>query len=182
MEEHIIPITNGKGTKELINATYDVTATVSGYDNSSITPNTQEVTEVEDNYSFTISATGTLTLHVSDDGTEIGIPIVGAKFVRCDAEGTTYGGEITSDDSGNAVFNNVPYLEGDTPPNIYYKQTSSDGEHNFGSALQTITLEASEKTVEVLNAPAKERKITLTDAYYENLPIEDGAITFTKQQ
>ena len=32
MQEHVIPITNGLGTKELIDGNYTVTATVAGYD------------------------------------------------------------------------------------------------------------------------------------------------------
>ena len=74
-KEHIVSITNGKGSKELVNGN---TANINGYDNSTITPNSQEITKEVNSYEFTISATGTFTLHVSDDGTEIGIPIVGA--------------------------------------------------------------------------------------------------------
>lgn len=182
MAEHIIPITNGKGSKELANGSYNVAATVSGYDNSTITPVTEEITEEENSYSFTISAIGTLTLHVTDDGTDIGIPIVGAIFYRCDAEGTTYGDAIISDDDGNAVFNFVPYSEEGDAPAIYYKQTKSDGEHNFDSELQNTTLDAETKTIEILNAPATEREINLTDANYEGLPIENGQLSFTEAE
>ena len=34
MSQHVIPITNGKGTKELTNGTYNVTGEFTGYDNS----------------------------------------------------------------------------------------------------------------------------------------------------
>lgn len=119
-KEHIIPITNGAGSKELADGNYTVTSSVAGYDNSSIDPSTLEIIEGVNDYSFTIEATGTLTLHVSDDGTEIGIPLVGAAFYRCDSEGNTYGEQIVSDDEGNAVFNNVPYAESDAPI-IYFK-------------------------------------------------------------
>lgn len=113
-KEHIIPITNGKGSKTLVNENYSVTASVNGYDNATIEPSSEEITEGVNEYSFTIAANGTLTLHVSDDGTDIGVPIVGATFYRCDAEGTTYGEAVTSDDEGNAVFNNVPYADDGT--------------------------------------------------------------------
>lgn len=179
MQEHIIPITNGKGTKELVDGNYTITAVVNGYDNSSIDPASQEITEGVNEYSFTISANGTLTLHVSDDGTDIGIPIVGATFYRCDSEGTTYGEAVTSDDEGNVVFNNVPYADDGTAPNIYYKQTASDGEHGFSEELQTVQMEAETHTIEVANENAPTREITLTDANYDGLPIEDGSITFT---
>ena len=37
-KDHLIPITNGVGSKELLRGSYDVSANVSGYDNSSINP------------------------------------------------------------------------------------------------------------------------------------------------
>lgn len=180
-KEHIIPITNGKGSKSLVNGNYSVTASVNGYDNATIEPSSEEISEGVNEYSFTISATGTLTLHVSDDGTDIGVPIVGATFYRCDAEGTTYGEAVISGDDGNAVFNNVPYADDGTAPNIYYKQTASDGEHGFTDELQTITMEAETHTVEIANEEAQSRDITLTDANYDGLPIEDGSITLTSE-
>ena len=70
-KQHIIPINNGVGSKEIDNGTYTITANIVCYDNATIDPASQEITEGIDNYSFTIGATGTLTLHVSDDGTEI---------------------------------------------------------------------------------------------------------------
>lgn len=176
-KSHVIPITNGVGSIEIIDGEYNVTAEVAGYDNSSIDPSSQVITEGVDSYDFTIAATGTLTLHVTDDGTDIGIPIVGATFYRCDAEGTTYGDAITTTDEGNAVFNNVPYSETDTCPIIYYKQTESDGQHTFDDTLQQVTMEADTKTVEIQNAEAVSRTFNLTDANYDGLPIADGQIT-----
>ena len=120
-------------------------------------------------------------MHVTDDGTGIGIPIVGAEFYRCDAEGTNYGDVITSDDDGNAIFNNVPYADDGSAPNVYYKQVSFDGEHVFDDALQTVTLESDAKTIEVENATAVEREFQLTDANYENLPIENGELKLSEE-
>lgn len=84
--QHIVPITNGKGSKELVDGIYTVTSSITGYNNSTITPSEQTITEGVSEYNFTISAIGTLTLHVSDDGTELEVPIVGATFIRCDSE------------------------------------------------------------------------------------------------
>ena len=84
-------ITNGTGTSNLINDTYSVTASVTGYENTSIDPTSISVVEGTNTYAFTISATGTLTLHVSEDGTSTGTPIVGATFVSTDSSGTEYG-------------------------------------------------------------------------------------------
>ena len=51
-KEHIVPITNGIGSKELDNGTYSITASVSGYDNASIDPAELEVTEGTNDYSY----------------------------------------------------------------------------------------------------------------------------------
>ena len=174
----VINITNGTGTGELINDTYTVTANVVGYDNTSITPSTLDVVEGTNSYSLSISATGTLTLHVTDDGTSTGNPIVGATFYRTDSIGTEYGNPITTDSNGDAVFNNVPFASTGAPT-IYYKQTASDGDHEFDNTVQSTTMTTSTSTLEIQNTPGAERTITLTDANYSNLPLETGTITLT---
>jgi hypothetical protein len=176
--EHIIPITNGKGSMALVDGNYTVTTTTAGYDDTSILPATQEIATGTDSYSFTIAAAGTLTLHVSDNGTDAGVPIVGATFVRCDADGNTYGDAITSDASGNAVFNHVPFAA-ENAPAVYYKQTASDGNHDFSTTLENVALTTETHTVEITNAEATSRNITLTDVNYANLPIADGNVTLT---
>lgn len=174
---HVIPITNGIGTKEITNGNYNVTAEFEGYDNSSIKPESIEIKDGEMEYNFTVAATGTLTLHVSDDGSEIGVQIVGATFQRCDSSGKGYGNVITSDSDGNAIFEHVPFLSTGTPPIIYYKQLSSDGEHEFNSDLQNVSMSSQTLTVEVENAASIERTFKITDENYQDLPIEDGSIT-----
>lgn len=173
----IVDITNGTGTVELINDTYTVTADVPGYDNSTINPSNITVDATTNTYAFTISATGTLTLHVTDTGTTSGTPIVGATFIRTDSEGNEYGTVITTDAQGNAVFNNVPY-DATNAPLIYYKQTASDGDHEFDSTVQSTSLTTQTATVEIINQPGATRTINLTDANYENLPL-DGSLTLT---
>lgn len=174
--QQIIPITNGVGSKELVNGTYTVSSSTLGYDDTSITPTEQEITEGINEYSFTIAATGTLTIHISDDGTDAGIPIVGAKMIRCDAEGNTYGSEIISNEDGNAVFNYVPFSAEENAPVVYYKQTSSDGSHDFNTELQNTTLSEETSTIELINEVAETRNFSFTDANYEGLPIADGQI------
>lgn len=172
----IIHITNGVGSGELVEGTYAVTSSTLGYDNAQITPAEVTIDAETAEYVFTIAATWSFTLHVSDDGTDVGVPIVGAKFIRCDAEGTTYGEEITSDEDGNATFANTPYSEEENTPHIYYKQTASDGSHNFDSELKNIQIHTETHTEEITNEAAAERHFKLTDAHYENLPIADGEI------
>lgn len=179
MDKQVI-ITNGVGSVDLINGSYTVSADVNGYDNTTIDPTSIAVSEGTNEYSFTISASGTLTLHVSEDGTSGGTPIVGATFVRTDSAGNEYGTVITSDAQGNAVFENVPYsLTG--APTVYYKQTASDGDHEFDNTVQSTTLSAQTETVEVINSPGATRTINLSDANYDNLPIESGTLTLTNQ-
>ena len=172
-----IVITNGSGTSNLINDTYSVTAAVTGYDNTSINPSSINVVEGTNTYAFTISATGTLTLHVTEDGTQSGTPIVGATFVRTDSTGNTYGSAITSDTNGDAVFDNVPF-DSTNAPTIYFKQTASDGDHEFSDQVQSTTMTTSTSTVEIQNSLGALRTISLTDANYANLPI-DGSLTLT---
>jgi len=174
----IINITNGQGTESLINGSYTVTANAVGYDNSTINPSSVSIVEGTNTYQFTISATGTLTLHVTEDGTTTGTPIVGATFVRTDSTGNTYGSAITTDSNGDAVFNNVPY-DATNAPTIYYKQTASDGDHEFSDLVQSTTLTTSTETIEIQNTPGATRTITLTDANYTNLPISSGTLTLT---
>lgn len=174
----IVDITNGTGTVELINDTYTVTAEVTGYDNSTINPSSITVDASTNTYAFTISGAGTLTLHVTDTGTTAGTPIVGATFIRTDSAGTEYGSVITTDAQGNAVFNNVPFAETGAPL-VYYKQTASDGDHEFDSTVQSTSLTTQTSTVEIINAPGATRTINLTDANYDNLPIETASLTLT---
>lgn len=172
----IITITNGSGTGNVATGTYQVTADAVGYDNTTINPSSVTVDSLTNDYSFTIGATGTLTLHVSEDGTAEGTPIVGATFVRTDSTGTQYGDAIITDESGNAVFNNVPFAE-TSAPNIYYKQTASDGSHEFDDSVQSTTMTTDASTIEVTNTLAALRTINLTDANYAGLPIDTATLT-----
>lgn len=179
MSKNVI-ITNGSGSEKLINGNYTVTASVTGYDNTSINPNTVNVVAGTDSYSFTIAANGTLTLHVTETGEAAGTPIVGATFVRTDSTGTEYGNPITTDSNGDAVFSNVPYAESGAPT-IYFKQTASDGDHEFDSTVQSTTMTTDTETVEIENPTGALRTITLVDANYANLPIESGTLTLTNE-
>ena len=175
---NIININNGTGSGELINDTYTVTADVIGYDNSSILPSSVDIVEGTNTYAFTIAATGTLTLHVTEDGTASGTPIVGATFYRTDSNGTEYGSVITTDSNGDAVFNNVPFAVSGAPL-IYYKQTASDGDHEFSSAVANTSMTTNTSTIQITNAPGATRTINLTDVNYSNLPIDSATLTLT---
>lgn len=175
---YVINITNGTGSSNVLNGNYSASIVSNGYDTSSLSPSAIDVTSEVDSYAFTVSASGTLVLHVTEDGTSGGIPVVGAKFIRCDKDGNTYGDEVISSSDGNATFNNVPYAA-NLAPMIYYKQTSSDGEHDFDSGLKSITLATSTETFEVINTTAKLKTFTLKDANYSGLNIEVAEITLS---
>ena len=174
----VITITNGSGTGELINDTYVISAEVNGYNNASVDPSSVTVSAGTDTYSLTIAATGTLTLHVTEDGTSTGVAVVGATFLRCDSAGNEYGTPVVSDVNGDALFSNVPFAATNAPV-IYYKQTASDGEHEFSSDLANTTMTTDSEILQITNAPGATRTINLTDTNYNELPIGSGTITFT---
>ena len=163
---YIVNIVNGVGTKALLNGDYTISTAVTGYDNASVLPASQTVSAGVNSYSFTLASTGTLTLHVTEDGAAGGTPVAGASFARCDSLGNTYGSPITTDVNGDAGA-----------PLSYYNQLNSDGEHEFNPALVSTSMTTSAETVEVTNAPPASRTIYLTDLNYLGLPIETGTLT-----
>ncbi len=176
MARHTVPITNGKGSIELVNGTYKASAVVEGYDVSTLNPNSVTLVEGTDSYAFTISAKGILTLHVTDTGDKTtGVQVVGARFVRTDSTGNIQTAEIITDVDGNAVFNNVPFSQSGNIK-IYYKQVASDGGHTFDDSVKSVIMDNETKIVEIANPQAPVRNLTLTDASFPNILIKDGEI------
>ena len=64
-------------------------------------------------------------------------------------------------------------------PLIYYKQTASDGDHEFSTDVQNTTMTTNQETVQVENALGATRTINLVDANYANMPISEATITVT---
>ena len=172
MARHTVSIINGSGSIELTNGTYNATAVVNGYNANTLNPKNVTIVDNTDTYYFTISADGVLTLHVVDND---GIDVVGARFIRTDSTGTVQGLEVTTNQNGNATFENVPFSNTSGLP-IYYKQVASDGGHTFDDTLKSIVLTEQNKTVEIVNPNAPVRKFTLMDANYNNIPINNGQI------
>ena len=171
---HRVPITNSLGSLEIVNGNYNVSAEVPGYDSTTLTPKSIEIVNDTETYNFTISATGTLTIHVADTGSSTtGIQIVGAKFIRTDYQGNETGVEITTDTDGNAKFTNVPFSPSKSSK-IYFKQVSSDGKHTFSEELRSIEMKVNEEVVEIANPMAPLKRFTLMDSNFVNVPIEDG--------
>lgn len=172
-----ISIVNGIGTEQIVNGTYNVTVVATGYDPTSLAPTTEIVTTERDAYPFTIAATGTLTLHVTETGAPT-VPISGALFRRCDSAGMQYGTPITTDSNGDAQFLNVPFAASGAP-NIYFKQLASDGNHDYNGETQFTTMATDSETFEINNTLASSKTITLRDANYTDLPVDSATITFS---
>lgn len=178
MADHIINITNGSGSKRIDNGTYSVSSNINGYNNSSISPVTVRVTADAEIYSFTVAATGKLTFHVTENGQTGGVPVVGATFYRCDADGNQYGDAVVSDANGDAIFNYVPF-SADATVASYFKQIASDGEHSFDSTVKAFNLTNDTTVEQVENAPFTTKTFKITDANYDNLPVGTGTLTLT---
>ena len=172
---HNITINNGSGSSNIPNGTYNVSANVQGYDNTSILPTSVNIEDGTNEYTFTVSATGTLTLHVTEDGTSSGTKVVGATFKRADSSGNQYGPLITTNENGDAILTNVPYAVSGAPT-VYYIQLSSDGSHDYVKTVQSTTLSTQEATIQVTNTLSALRTINLYDANYTNLPISSGTL------
>ncbi len=173
MRKHIVSIESGTGITNLANGTYQVEATVLGYDKESILPSSITVEEKTTSLNFTISAKGTLTIHVTDTSSSTGKAIVGARFIRTDSSGTVTIQEIETSSDGNATFENVPFDSTNSKVTIYYKQITSDKEHTFDDTLKSIIMTKESETVEVLNEIAPIRTFTLTDASFPNIVITE---------
>lgn len=167
-----ISIVNGQGTEEVLKGSYSVTGNFPGYDATTLTPTTVTIGD-ETTYAFTISATGALTVHVSDGA---GTDIVGATLTLTDENGVAIGEVQTTDASGNVTFANVPYGTETGVPAVYFKQLTSDGAHEFSEEVQSTTLTTQAETYEVTNTPAETKTFTVADANYTSIPV-DGTLT-----
>lgn len=174
-KDYNVQITNGSGSLNLANGTYTVSANVPGYDNSTLKPLSVTIEAGVEIYDFTITATGKLKLHVTEDGTDTGVPVEGASFIRCDEYGNEYGTAITTDSTGRAVFNNVPFSATDVVK-VYFKQLNSDGQHEFDDTLKRKIMTSPAHTVTIKNAKSALRIINLTEEN-SNYKVDSGTLT-----
>ncbi len=179
MPNYNVTITDGSGQQAIQNGTYDVTATVTGYDASTLEPKTFSADGTASTNAFTISASGTLTFIVNDTGAAGGTPITEGQIVMTDQAGTTqYGSPVTIGTDGNAVFQNVPY---DTAGyTLYFRQLSTSPDYNFSQDVITVTMTSATQTEYIQNTAAAVETFSLTDANYPGLPI-DGTLNLTSQ-
>ena len=175
---YVINIQNGRGSKTITNGTYGVSANIPGYNNDSINPQLLDISSESNEYNLTISADGNLTLHVTEDGTPEGTPVVGAVFYRTDSNGTTYGNPVTTDLMGNATLTNLPY-DFNTAPVVFFKQVATPDDYESNNEVMQITLSEQETTIEVTNSRLVAKTFIVTDANYDNLPVNIGSITLS---
>ncbi len=177
MATYNVTITNGNGSQAMQKGTYNVTATANGYDVSTLTPSTFTATESAGSESFTLSANGTLTFNVNETGAAGGTPVTGGTIIMTDATGTTeYGTAVTISATGEAVFDNVPYGATGTPFQLYFKQLTTDDNHNVYDGVISVEMTAQTQTEYVQNNPTATQTFSLLDATY-GLPIS-GSLSF----
>lgn len=181
MANYNVTITDGTGSQAMQKGTYTVTATANGYDASTLSPTTFTANETEGSESFTLSANGTLTFIVNETGAAGGTPITSGSIVMTDATGATeYGSPVSISATGEAVFNNVPYGTAGEPFQLYFKQLSTDDDHNIFEGVISVSMTAQTQTEYVQNTATAVQTFNLTDANY-GMPI-DGSLTFTSNE
>ena len=178
MANYNVTITNGTGSENMQKGVYTVSATANGYDTSTLTPTTFNATENEGSENFTLSANGALTINFNETGAAGGTPITSGSVVMTDSTGNTeYGSPVTISATGDAVFNNVPYGDAGSPFQLYFKQLSTDDDHNIFEGVISVAMTAQTQTEYVQNTANALQTFSLTDATY-GMPI-DGTLTFT---
>ena len=182
MSNYNVTITNGTGSQTMKAGVYTVTATnATGYDVTSLQPTTFTATDVAGTGAFTLSATGTLTFVVNETGAQGGAPITSGTIVMTDSTGNTqYGNAVNINASGEAVFNNVPYGTTETPFTLYFKQLTTDENHNVYDGIITVGMGGLSQTEYIENTPIATQTINLTDANYSGLPIANATLEFTQ--
>ena len=179
MANYNVQITDGSGSSAMKSGNYSVTVTANGYDATTLSPTSYTAGATAGTGNFTVSADGTLTLVFNETGAEGGTPITSGSVVMTDSTGATeYGSEITISATGEAVFNNVPYVA-TTGYQLYFVQKTTDDNHNLYEGVISVNMESATQTAYVLNSPIAAQTFTLTDANYAGLPVADATLTFT---
>lgn len=181
MAEYNVTIVDGKASVDLPVGNYTVSAvTVDGYDLTSFTPTSMTVTETTTDFSYTIAAEGSITLHVSIDGLPGGTAVTDAVFMRCDKDGNTIAGsEQTTSTLGRITFDNTPY--GDPTSKIYIKNTVASIGHALIDDILEFSPTTNSETYEVATPLLYTQAIDLTDANYSGLNIENATIKIESQ-
>lgn len=183
MANYNVTITDGIGSQTMNLGAYNVSATYApGYDLSTLAPTSYTVESASQTGEFTLSATGTLTIIFNTTGATGGTPITSGTVVMTDATGAIqYGPVVQINAAGVATFNNVPYGSSQAGYTLYFKQLTSDENHNAYPEVLVVGMGGPTQTEYVPNTPKTiEQNFTLTDANYPHLPIENATLNFTE--
>lgn len=181
MANYNVEINKGQGAANMKAGTYTVSATeAAGYDVTTLAPTTFTATTEASSATFTLSATGTLTFVVNETGAQGGTPVTSGTIVMTDSTGTQeYGNPVSISATGEAVFNNVPHGNDGAPYTLYFKQLTTDENHNIHEGVISVSMTSQTQTEYVENLPTATQTISLTDANYSGLPIENATLNFT---
>ena len=146
-----------------------------------LSPTSYTVSSSSSTGAFTLSASGTLTIVFNETGAQGGTPITSGSVVMTDSTGEVqYGSVVTIDSNGTAIFNNVQYGSAQSPYTLYFKQLTSDEDHNIYESVFTVGMGAQTQTEYILNTPKETtQNFTLTDANYSGLPVANAVLNFT---
>ena len=181
MSNYNVTIINGTGSETMDAGSYSVSAIYApGYDMNSLSPTTYTATSSTETAEFTLSASGTLTITFNETGAQGGTPITSGSVVMTDSTGETqYGSVIEVDSNGTATFANVPYGSEQSAYTLYFKQLTSDENHNVYEDVFAVGMGMQTQQEYVINTPkAVLQNFTLTDANYPNLPVYNATLNF----
>ena len=185
MANYDVLITNGSGSKNMELGTYDVTATYApGYDLTTLEPTSYTVNAAGQTGAFTLSASGTLTITFNETGAAGGTPITSGTVVMTDSTGAAqYGPIVEVDENGVATFENVPYGSAQSAYTLYFKQLTSDEDHNIYPDVFAVGMGDETQAEYVINTPkAVEQNFTLTDSNYTGMPIDTANLNFAANE
>ena len=181
MADYNVTIINGNGSQTMEAGEYSVSAIYApGYDMETLSPTSFTATSSTETGAFTISASGTLIIIFNETGAEGGTPITSGSVVMTDSTGTEeYGSVVEIDSNGTATFNNVPYGSTQAAYTLYFKQLTSDENHNIYPNVFAVGMGEQNQTEYVLNTlKSVLQNFTLTDANYPNLPVYNAVLNF----
>lgn len=185
MAEYDITIIDGTGSENMNSGTYTVSAIYApGYDMTTLEPTSYTVSSAGQTGEFTLSANGTLTITFNETGAQGGTPITSGSVVMTDSTGQTqYGDPVEIDSNGEAVFNNVPYGSAQSAYTLYFKQLTSDENHNIYPEVFAVGMGDQTQQEYILNTPKSVlQNFTLTDANYAGLPVYNAVLRFENDE
>lgn len=181
MANYNVTIINGSGSQTMQTGEYSVSAIYApGYDMTTLAPTSYSATSSTSTGTFTIAATGTLTIIFNETGAEGGTPITSGSVVMTDSTGEVqYGGVVDINSNGIATFENVPFGSEQSAYTLYFKQLTSDENHNIYPDVFAVGMGNQTQTEYILNTPKSVlQNFTLTDANYPNLPVYNAVLKF----